>query len=154
MGGFDPAFKVQEDHDFCIRAHLAGFELHPVPETRYNYRFREDFPTIYRQAFTYARYRALLRKRYAPEPLLSPVPWLELDAADSPPRRPGRLRRCASRAGAGAPAARARALQRQARPGPGRGRRGDRLPGGAAAPPRRTAGDCQAGAAAWLSLLG
>ena len=78
VGGFDPAFAVQEDHDFCIRAHLAGFELQPVPETRYNYRFRADFGEIYRQAYVYARYRALLRKRYAPEPLLAPVPWLDL----------------------------------------------------------------------------
>lgn len=78
VGGFDPAFAVQEDHDFCVRAHLAGFELQPVPEARYNYRFREDFGAIYRQAFAYARYRALLRRRYAPEPLLSPAPWLGL----------------------------------------------------------------------------
>ena len=78
IGGFDPAFTVQEDHDFCIRAHLAGFDLVPVAETRYNYRHRDDFGAIYRQSYSYARYRALLRQRYAPEPLLSPAPWLEL----------------------------------------------------------------------------
>ena len=78
MGGFDTTFTVQEDHDFCIRAYLKGFELHPVPETRYNYRFRADFGEIYRQAYSYAHYRALLRKRYAPAPLLSPLPWLDL----------------------------------------------------------------------------
>ena len=49
-----------------------------MPEARYNYRFREDFAAIYAQAFAYARYRALLRKRYAPEPFLSPAPWLGL----------------------------------------------------------------------------
>lgn len=78
VGGFDPAFAVQEDHDFCVRAHLAGFELKAVPDARYNYRFRDDFAQIYRQAYVYARYRGLLRKRYAPEPFLSPLPWLEL----------------------------------------------------------------------------
>lgn len=78
VGGFDPAFAVQEDHDFCIRAHLAGFELAAVPEARYNYRFRADFAAIYRQAYAYARYRALLRRRYAREPFLSPRPWLAL----------------------------------------------------------------------------
>jgi glycosyltransferase involved in cell wall biosynthesis len=78
VGGFDPAFAVQEDHDFCIRAHLKGFELQPVPEARYNYRFRADFGAIYAQAYAYARYRALLRRRYAPEPLLAPVPWFGL----------------------------------------------------------------------------
>ena len=138
VGGFDPAFAVQEDHDFCIRAHLAGFELVPVPETRYNYRFRDDFGGIYRQAYAYARYRALLRRRYAPEPLLSPAPWLEPRPADPAARR------CAGAGGArmprrgGAPAARAGALQRHARPGARRGRRRHRLPG--AAPPRRRAG--------------
>jgi glycosyltransferase involved in cell wall biosynthesis len=78
VGGFDPAFAVQEDHDFCVRAHLAGFALEPVPEARYNYRFRADFGAIYRQAYAYARYRALLRRRYAREPFLSPRPWLAL----------------------------------------------------------------------------
>jgi glycosyltransferase involved in cell wall biosynthesis len=78
VGPFDAAFTVQEDHDFCIRAHLAGFELTFVPEAVCNYRFRDDFRAIYRQAYSYARYRALLRKRYAPSPLLSPAPWLGL----------------------------------------------------------------------------
>ena len=31
-GDFDPAFAALEDTDFCIRAHLAGFELVFVPE--------------------------------------------------------------------------------------------------------------------------
>jgi glycosyltransferase involved in cell wall biosynthesis len=100
VGGFDPAFAVQEDHDFCVRAHLEGFELQPVPEARYNYRFRADFGAIYAQAYAYARYRGLLRKRYAPEPLLAPAPWLDLG------RRILRL-------GAG----RAKAALGQARPG-------------------------------------
>ena len=78
VGGFDQEFAVQEDHDFCIRAHLKGFELQPVTETHYNYRFRDDFSAIYHQAYIYARYRGLLRKRYAPAPLLSPGPWLDL----------------------------------------------------------------------------
>jgi GT2 family glycosyltransferase len=156
VGGFDPAFKVQEDHDFCIRAHLAGFELHPVPETCYNYRFREDFPSIYRQAFSYARYRALLRKRYAPEPFLSPVPWLQLGQR--------LLRLGGTRAAA--------ALRQLRRGGPlpplERARFNAKLGqalGDAAgaiafrvAPPRRRAGPqggfATAGVAAWLSLLG
>lgn len=78
LGGFDPAFAVQEDHDFCIRAHLNGYALHPVPEAVCHYRFRDDFAAIFRQSYSYARYRALLRKRHAPEPFLSRAPWLRL----------------------------------------------------------------------------
>ena len=156
VGGFDPAFKVQEDHDLCIRAHLAGFELHPVPETRYNYRFREDFPSIYRQAFSYARYRALLRKRYAPEPIFSPAPWLHLGQRLL---RLGGSRAAAAlrqlrQAGSRPPLERARfnAMLGQAL-GDAAGAIAFRV-----APPRRRAaprrGFVTAGAAAWLSLLG
>ena len=53
-----------EDIDFCVRAHLAGFELAFVPEAVYHYRFRGDLDGICRQAYSYTYYRALLRRRY------------------------------------------------------------------------------------------
>jgi GT2 family glycosyltransferase len=74
-GGFDPAFPVMEDIDFCIRAHLAGYELAFVPEAVYHYRFRGDLEGIRRQAYGYNYYRALLRRRYGAEPLLTFRPW-------------------------------------------------------------------------------
>jgi glycosyltransferase involved in cell wall biosynthesis len=74
-GGFDPAFPVMEDIDFCIRAHLAGYGLAFVPEAVYHYRFRGDLEGIRRQSYGYNYYRALLRRRYGAEPLLTFRPW-------------------------------------------------------------------------------
>ena len=79
VGGFDPAFAAQEDTDFCIRAHLKGFEIRMVPDAVYNYRFRDSPEAIYRQAYAYTRAEALLRRRYMAEPrFLAPRPWLSL----------------------------------------------------------------------------
>jgi peptidoglycan/xylan/chitin deacetylase (PgdA/CDA1 family) len=79
VGGFDPGFAAQEDTDFCIRAHRAGFEIRMVPDAIYNYRFRDTPEAIYRQAYAYHRAEALLRRRHMAEPrLLAPRPWLSL----------------------------------------------------------------------------
>jgi glycosyltransferase involved in cell wall biosynthesis len=78
VGEFDPAFAVMEDIDFCVRAHLAGYRLVFVPDAVYHYRFRGDLDAIYRQAYQYAYWRALLRRRYGGEPLLTPRPWAVL----------------------------------------------------------------------------
>jgi glycosyltransferase involved in cell wall biosynthesis len=76
VGGFDPAFAALEDADFCIRAHLAGFRLAFVPDAVYLYRFRAEPAAIRRQAHAYARHRALLRRRYAPDArALAPGAW-------------------------------------------------------------------------------
>lgn len=66
VGPFDPRFKAMEDTDFCIRAHLAGYEIAPVPKARYRYRFRHGIKAIRRQTRNYARHAVLLRKLYAP----------------------------------------------------------------------------------------
>jgi len=78
LGGFDTAFTCLDDIDFCVRAYLAGFTLQFVPEAVVNYRFRDDLAGIYRQGYAYSYDRALLRRRYAPEPMLAPGPWLAL----------------------------------------------------------------------------
>jgi glycosyltransferase involved in cell wall biosynthesis len=86
VGGFDPDFAALEDTDFCIRAHLKGFELTFVPEAVYNYRYRSSPGAIYAQARHYAHYRALLHRRYGPgTPFLKPDRWLAVS------RRLGRL---------------------------------------------------------------
>ena len=138
-GDFDPAFAVMEDIDFCVRAHLAGFELVFVPEAVYHYRFRGDLAGIWRQAYRYNYYRALLRRRYGAEPLADPPP---LDAALRP--------RAEARAAAGEGRARGRARRRPAEPrAPGRrltqasGQLWGQLRGALAfrvAPPRQQAG--------------
>lgn len=78
LGGFDTTFTCLDDIDFCVRAHLAGFTLQFVPEAVVNYRFRADLVGIYRQGYAYSYDRALLRRRYAPESVLAPGPWLAL----------------------------------------------------------------------------
>ncbi len=86
VGGFDPAFRVMEDDDFCVRVHLAGYDMKYVPDAVYNYRFRLDPGSIYRQGYQYSYFRGLLRRRYAPGNRWAPGPWIALLA------RIGRLR--------------------------------------------------------------
>jgi GT2 family glycosyltransferase len=64
VGGFDPEFQP-EDTEFCIRAHLAGFTLQPVPGAVVHYRFRTDPDGIYRQSFSYARTDVKIARTYA-----------------------------------------------------------------------------------------
>ncbi len=85
LGGFDTGFICLDDIDFCVRAHLASFTLSFVPEAVVNYRFRDDPAGIYRQCYSYCYDRALLRRRYAADPVLAPGPWLALG------RRMGRV---------------------------------------------------------------
>lgn len=76
LGGFDPDFRYLEDTDFCIRAHLAGFALAFVPDAVLHYRLRHDPAARYRQTYNYARYRALLHRRYGPDAaFLAPRRW-------------------------------------------------------------------------------
>ncbi|WP_299131222.1 polysaccharide deacetylase family protein [uncultured Amaricoccus sp.] len=86
VGGFDPAFRVMEDDDFCVRVHLAGYDMKYVPDAVYNYRFRLDPASIYRQGYQYSYFRGLMRRRYAPGNRWAPGPWIALLA------RVGRLR--------------------------------------------------------------
>lgn len=64
VGGFDPDFQP-EDTEFCIRAHLAGFTLQPVPGAVVHYRFRSDLEGIYRQSYSYARTDVKIAGAYA-----------------------------------------------------------------------------------------
>ena len=65
VGEFDTRFRTNEDTDWCIRAYLKGYKIAFVPEAVYHYRFRASPEIIRRQAYQYARDRALLRKLYA-----------------------------------------------------------------------------------------
>lgn len=64
IGGFDPDIQP-EDNEFCIRAFLGGFALHPVPDAVMHYRFREDLPGIYRQYFVYGKVDIKIARKYA-----------------------------------------------------------------------------------------
>lgn len=63
VGGFDPAFQPEDD-EFCIRAHLRGFTMHPVPDAVVHYRLRRDLDAIYRQAYQYSITDVQIAKAY------------------------------------------------------------------------------------------
>lgn len=63
LGGFDPAFQPEDD-EFCIRAHLAGFELHVASEAVVHYRLRDDLGAIFRQAFQYSQTDVQIARAY------------------------------------------------------------------------------------------
>jgi glycosyltransferase involved in cell wall biosynthesis len=63
VGGFDPAFQPEDD-EFCIRAHLAGFELISVPAAVVHCRLRGRPDAIYAQAFQYSRTEVQIAKAY------------------------------------------------------------------------------------------
>lgn len=63
VGGFDPGFQPEDD-EFCIRAHLAGFELHVVREAVMHYRLRDDLGAIFRQAYQYSQTDVQIARAY------------------------------------------------------------------------------------------
>ena len=78
-GGFDPAYVVLEDIDFCIRAALKGFDLQLVPMAVCNYRFRDNLEAMYRQRYDYAYYRTKLSAAvFDRRAFLMPSRWLPL----------------------------------------------------------------------------
>lgn len=77
VGGFNPEFAALEDNDFCIRAYLNGYKLFFVQDAFCHYRFRTEHRGIYRQSYSYAKFDALLRKKYDPgNSVWSPSAWL------------------------------------------------------------------------------
>jgi glycosyltransferase involved in cell wall biosynthesis len=63
VGGFSTDFALEDD-EFCIRAHLAGYTVHTVPEAVVHYRLRRDLRSIYRQAFQYSRTDVHIARTY------------------------------------------------------------------------------------------
>jgi len=65
-GGFDTAFRVCEDTDFCYRLQLLGHSLHYQPDTAIFVRLRPSLKEICKQRFQWGRYQRTLAKRYTP----------------------------------------------------------------------------------------
>jgi glycosyltransferase involved in cell wall biosynthesis len=63
VGGFATRFQPEDD-EFCVRAHLAGFGLHVVPDAVVHYRLRRDLAAIFSQAFHYSRTDVQIAKAY------------------------------------------------------------------------------------------
>ena len=133
-----PAFPTSEDTDFCIRAHLAGYRLHFVPEAVYNYRLRDDLGAIRgRRTPTPAPRRCCAPRYMPPARFLARAAVADLGDRD----RPARRRRLKARAtGDPRDAGAARPRRRAARPRLRRARRRPRLPR-AAAPAEAAVGD-------------
>jgi len=64
VGGFDPEYQP-EDTEFCIRAHLAGVRVRPVPGAVVHYRFRDNLGDIFRQSRSYSQTDVKIARRYA-----------------------------------------------------------------------------------------
>jgi GT2 family glycosyltransferase len=77
IGGFSSAFKAEDD-EFCIRAHLAGFTLHTVPEAVLHYRLRRDLRSIFSQAYLYSRTEVQIAKTYRGYGPAQRRPWRKL----------------------------------------------------------------------------
>jgi glycosyltransferase involved in cell wall biosynthesis len=76
VGEFDHNLPCLMDTDFCIRAQLAGFELHYVPDAVIYIRSRSDLRGIYLQAYNYAKYNLILSKRYRAFGRPAPRRWV------------------------------------------------------------------------------
>jgi glycosyltransferase involved in cell wall biosynthesis len=77
VGGFSTAFKAEDD-EFCIRAHLAGFTLHIVPEAVLHYRLRRDLTSIFAQAYRYSSTEVKVARTYRAFGPAQRKPWRKL----------------------------------------------------------------------------
>ena len=74
VGGFDEAFPLLHDTDFCFKVQLRGYRLEFVPDAVLHVRYRHSLKGIYRQASGYAEYNVRLYKRYRALGM-PPVDW-------------------------------------------------------------------------------
>jgi cellulose synthase/poly-beta-1,6-N-acetylglucosamine synthase-like glycosyltransferase len=64
IGGFDTDFIYLLDTEFCVRAQLAGYTIHFVPEAVMHIRSRQSLPSIFRQSFNWGLYEMKLVARH------------------------------------------------------------------------------------------
>ena len=65
IGGFDETLGEREDTDYCFRMQLNGVALQFAADATMHVRYREEPKALFRQARRWARYQALLYKRYS-----------------------------------------------------------------------------------------
>ena len=64
VGGFDESLREREDTDYCFRIQLQGIMLHFAQDATIHIRYSDSSHALFRQARQWARYQALLYKRY------------------------------------------------------------------------------------------
>lgn len=64
IGGFDPEIILGNDVDLCWRVQLASYDLNFVPDAVVQYRYRDTFRGIFRQARTYGTAGPTLYRKY------------------------------------------------------------------------------------------
>ena len=64
VGGFDETLREREDTDYCFRIQLQGVDLQFVAEATIHIRYGDTSEALFHQARRWARYQALLYKRY------------------------------------------------------------------------------------------
>ncbi|MGZ4690901.1 MAG: glycosyltransferase [Acidimicrobiia bacterium] len=63
VGGFDEAFRANEDHDLALRLVLAGVDVHFEPAAVVHYRYRQSPSALWHQGLTYGTARPLMWRR-------------------------------------------------------------------------------------------
>ena len=95
LDGFDESFKGLEDIELSLRAAAAGMATHFVPEALVQYRYRTEFPKLWRQGKYYGASFVLLGRRCRDLGLPRPArkatirswAWLVLNLPRAPMRR-------------------------------------------------------------------
>ena len=64
IGEFSEELPCLHDTDFCVRAQLAGYNLHFVKNAVMHVRLRDNYKKIYAQKKVWSAYRVLLAKMY------------------------------------------------------------------------------------------
>jgi GT2 family glycosyltransferase len=64
VGGFDESLLQREDTDYCFRVQLRGTHFHFEPNAVIHIRYSERSNVLFRQARLWAKYHAVLYRRY------------------------------------------------------------------------------------------
>ena len=64
IGGFDESLLTCYDAEYCRRAQIKGISLQYIPDAVVHYRLRDTLMGIYKQAYSYSKYRVLIYDKY------------------------------------------------------------------------------------------
>jgi GT2 family glycosyltransferase len=76
IGGFDNAMHVAEDLNLCLRLWLDGVQLVFLPDAAVHYRYRQDLPSLWKQAVSYGASAPAIAKSLADAGRECPPRWV------------------------------------------------------------------------------